>query len=80
MDRLLLQEKSGVAGFVALEAWQVELLVPVGTPDRHVEIMRQVVGEGLAVMGQHVTSHGVTISLEAARPGAVDRPVGPNLG
>jgi hypothetical protein len=80
MDRLLVREQSEVAGYVALEAWQVELLVPVGTPDRHVEIMRQVLGEGLAVMGQHVTSRGVTISLEAARPGAVNQAAAPKLG
>jgi hypothetical protein len=80
MDRLLVQGESELAGYVALEAWQVELLVPVGTSDRHVEIMRHVLGEGLAVMGQHVTSRGVTISLEAARPGAVDHAAAPKLG
>ena len=73
MDRSMIQEMSPVAGYVALEAWHVELLVPVGTPERHVEIMRQVMGEGLAVLGQQVTSRGVTILLEAARPGAVGR-------
>jgi hypothetical protein len=73
MDSLIAQEKSQVAGYVALEAWQVELLVPVGTLDRHVEIMRRVMSEGLAVLGQHVTSRGVTISLEAARPGSIEK-------
>jgi hypothetical protein len=73
MDRLVVQEQSEVAGYVALEAWQVELLVPAGTPEQHVEIMRRVMSEGLAVLGQHVTSQGVTMSLEAARPGAFGR-------
>lgn len=79
MNRMPVQGESELAGYVALEAWQVELLVPVGTSERHVEIMRHVLGEGLAVMGQHVTSRGVTISLEAARPGVVGQAAAPKL-
>jgi len=59
---------SVVDGYVILGAWQIELLAPVGTSERHCEVMRLVMGDGLAVLGQHVVSQGVTISLEAVEP------------
>lgn len=75
MDTSMTQGGAQVAGYMPLEAWRVELLVPAGTPERHVEIMRWVLGEGLAVLGQYVTSRGVTISLEGAHPSEVTGPV-----
>lgn len=66
----------GIEGFVVVEAYRVEVLAPADTPDRVAEVMRVVMDEGFAVLGHHVTSRGVTMTLEAIPPGVAAQRAG----
>lgn len=53
-----------------LDEWLVGVLVPQDLPAHQAEAVREAARMALAVMAQHLTSQGVTISLSTASAGS----------